>query len=97
MNELIQFIELCLVDGNISEKEKEIIFRKSEDLGVPKDECEVILLGLIQKVNCQSKSVKGLQINIFLDDTKHKKWFLEWLNEKDILFKTNINKLMRFD
>jgi len=100
LNELIQFIELCLVDGNISEKEKEIIFRKSEDLGVPKDECEVILLGLIQKSELSNqKSVKKRTSNktSFLDDTKHKKWFLEWLDcEKDILFKTeNINKLIQ--
>ena len=40
MNEqLVKFIELCLIDGIISEKEKEVIFRKSKELGVPKDEC----------------------------------------------------------
>ena len=27
---LIQFIELCLVDGVISDKEREVIFRKSQ-------------------------------------------------------------------
>lgn len=36
MNEqLIKFIELCLMDGVISDKEREVIFRKSKELGVP--------------------------------------------------------------
>tara|TARA_B100001173_G_scaffold71440_1_gene60731 strand:+ start:606 stop:1265 length:660 start_codon:yes stop_codon:yes gene_type:complete len=45
--ELIKFIELCLADGVISEKERKVIFRKAEELGVPKDECEIILEGLV--------------------------------------------------
>jgi hypothetical protein len=50
MNEqLIKFIELCLMDGVISDKEREVIFRKSKELGVPEDECEIILGGMIQK------------------------------------------------
>tara|TARA_B110000977_G_scaffold102055_1_gene133542 strand:- start:753 stop:2273 length:1521 start_codon:yes stop_codon:yes gene_type:complete len=47
--QLLEFIELCLVDGVISDKEREIIFRKSKELGIPKDECEIILKGLIYK------------------------------------------------
>ena len=51
MNEqLIKFIELCLEDGVISDKEREVIFRKSKELGVPDDECEIILDGIIQKL-----------------------------------------------
>lgn len=50
MNEqLIKFIELCLIDGVITEKEREVIFRKSKELGVDQDECEIILEGMIQK------------------------------------------------
>ena len=52
MNEqLLKFIELCLVDGVISEKEREVIFRKSKELGVPDDECEIILDGMISQCN----------------------------------------------
>ena len=47
---LIKFIELCLVDGVISDKEREVIFRKSQEFGVPEDECEIILEGMIQKL-----------------------------------------------
>ena len=50
-SELIKFIEICLIDGVISDKEKEVIFRKSEELGVPKDECEIILEGMMIKNN----------------------------------------------
>ena len=60
MNEqLIKFIELCLVDGVISEKEREVIFRKSKELGVPDDECEIILDGMISQCNkINNKEVK---------------------------------------
>jgi hypothetical protein len=44
--ELIKFIELCLADGVISDKEREVILRKSRELGVPEDECEIIIEGL---------------------------------------------------
>lgn len=50
MNEkLVEFIELFLVDGLISDKEREVIFRKSKELGIPKDECEIIVEGMIFK------------------------------------------------
>ena len=50
MNEqLIKFIELCLMDGVISDKEREVIFRKSKELEVPDDECEIILEGMMIK------------------------------------------------
>ena len=47
--QLIKFIELCLADGMISDKERKVIFRKAKELGVPKDECEIILDGLVLK------------------------------------------------
>ena len=50
MNEqLIKFIELCLMDGVVTDKEREVIFRKSKELGVEEDECEIILEGMIQQ------------------------------------------------
>ena len=50
MNEqLIKFIELCLMDGVISDKEREVIFRKSKELGVPDDECEILIDSLVSK------------------------------------------------
>jgi len=53
--ELIKFIELCLADDVISDKEKKVIFRKAKELGVPKDECEIILDGLVKK-NAKKKN-----------------------------------------
>ena len=47
--QLIKLIELCLIDGVISDKERSVIFKKSEELGISKDECEIILEGMIQK------------------------------------------------
>ena len=57
--ELIKFIELCLADDVISAKEKKVIFRKAEELGVPKDECEIILDGLVLKN--ANKKIKPLK------------------------------------
>ena len=55
MNEqLIKFIELCLLDGVITDKEREVIFRKSKEFGVPDDECEIILEGMIIKHSKES-------------------------------------------
>jgi len=53
--ELIKFIELCLIDGTLSEKEKQVIFRKAEQLGVPKDECEIILDGMLFNSNARKE------------------------------------------
>ena len=43
------------MDGVISDKEREVIFRKSTELGVPEDECEIILEGMIQKHSRQNQ------------------------------------------
>lgn len=60
MNEqLMKFIELCLSDGVITEKEREVIFRKSKELGVPDDECEIILEGMMIK-NSKESSLKNI-------------------------------------
>ena len=62
MNEqLIKFIELCLVDGVITDKEREVIFRKSKELGVPDDECEIILEGMINKFNFSNERKSELE------------------------------------
>ena len=59
MNEqLIKFIELCLMGGVITEKEREVIFRKSKEFGVPDDECEIILEGLIHQKNSSTNNDK---------------------------------------
>jgi phage shock protein PspC (stress-responsive transcriptional regulator) len=47
--QLIKFIELCLEDGVITDKEREVIFRKSKELGVPDDECEILIASLLSK------------------------------------------------
>ena len=54
-DDLIKYIKLFLTDGIISKKEKEIIFRKSEELGVPQDECQMILDSLLYEANIVSK------------------------------------------
>ena len=56
--QLIKFIELCLMDGVINEKEREVIFRKSKELGIPEDECEIILEGMIEQNKKNSPSSK---------------------------------------
>lgn len=58
MNEqLIKFIELCLMDGVITDKEREVIFRKSRELEVPDDECEIILEGMTSKFQSENHNL----------------------------------------
>lgn len=71
MNEnLIKFIDICLVDGIITEKERKVIFRKSKELGVPEDECEIILEGMIMKYHNSVKHQKEsiIKENSFKDE-----------------------------
>ena len=70
MNEqLFKFIELCLIDGVITDKEREVIFRKSIELKVPIDECEIILEGMIFKYNKENN--KFLASDITYDPVRH--------------------------
>ena len=72
--DLINFIELCLSDGEISQKEREVIFRKSKEYGVPEDECEIILEGMIIKyskrtIKPDNPNINETEIpNEFIDD-----------------------------
>jgi hypothetical protein len=47
--QLIKFIELCLTDGHITDKEREVIFRKAAEFNVAVDECEIIIESIIQQ------------------------------------------------
>ena len=95
MNEqLIKFIELCLMDGVITEKEREIIFRKSKELGVPEDECEIILEGMKTKFQVKSHPDKheSQKLDNYFDDSVHKSWFIKWIKTDNKIdhFKTNL-------
>lgn len=90
--QLIKFIKLCLVDGVISEKERGVIFRKSKELGVPEDECEIILEGMIEEhLNNRSISEppnETLPYNSAQDEDK---------KILSILFKKSISKPLVID
>ena len=86
MNEqLIKFIELCLSDGVITDKEREVIFRKSKELGVPEDECEIILDSMIFKNNDNKKDSNNTEESI--DETSQNE--IKVNNEKDSKQNTN--------
>ena len=86
--ELVKFIELCLVDGVISDKEREVIFRKSKELGVPKDECEIILESMTFKKNDNKKDSNNTEESI--DETSQNE--IKVNNEKDSKNNTNENQ-----
>ena len=70
MNEqLIKLIELCLMDGVISDKEREVIFKKSKKLGVDEDECEIILEGMIQEKEKLTKNSNSTNISVKSDNS----------------------------
>ena len=59
-SELEKLIELTLADGQLTDKERTVLFRKAKELGVAKDELEIVLDGklfALQK-NSQSNYVK---------------------------------------
>lgn len=95
--QLIEFIELCLMDGVISDKEREVIFRKSKELGVPEDECEIILNGMMYKRNSTEKvEINLLQSEDYVDQSRLKTWFNNWLENDKLIKETtnNINYLL---
>ena len=108
MNEqLIKFIELCLVDGVISDKEREVIFRKSDEFGVPRDECEIILEGLVHKLGSnvetekterKTSEEKNVDVEIqksYVDIKDVKRWLnnLEKVEERIKYLDENLEKL----
>jgi hypothetical protein len=48
--EIEKLIDLALADGEVTENEREIIFRKAEKLGLDQDEIEMILEGKINQL-----------------------------------------------
>jgi hypothetical protein len=48
--EIEKLIDLSLADGEVTEKEREIIFRKAEKLGLDSDEVEMILEGKLNQL-----------------------------------------------
>jgi len=61
-DQLIKFIELCLADGVISEKERAVIFRKAAEYNVPLDECEIILESMIQQKSINNNSIEQIRV-----------------------------------
>ena len=53
--DLENLINMALADGEVSEKERAIIFRKADSLGVDKDEVEMILEGKLAQLKKQSR------------------------------------------
>ncbi len=54
--ELLKYIEFAVADGSITEKERTIIFKKAQELGVDIDEAEMILEGRLHQVLSQKQS-----------------------------------------
>ncbi|GAP68291.1 hypothetical protein BA6E_102291 [Bacteroidales bacterium 6E] len=96
MNEqLINFIDLCLSDGILTEKEREVIFRKASILGVPDDECEIILNAKLKISGAKYEVDEGKKTNtsprIYVSPKANKVKYeklareMEWQNEIDTL------------
>lgn len=61
--EIEKLIKLAVVDGKLTEKEREIIFRKAEALGEDKDEVELILDGELAISLNEQKSSQSMLAN----------------------------------
>lgn len=60
--EIENLIELALADGQITEKERSIIMRKAETLGLDQDEIEMILDGKIALLNKQNEKLTSQKV-----------------------------------
>ena len=65
------------MDGVISDKEREVIFRKSKELGVPEDECEIILNGKIFEKGSLTVNNDEKNSREIFNDLKKKNNFLD--------------------
>ena len=52
--EIEQLIELTLIDGQLTEKERAVIINKAMSLGMDQDEIEVIIEGKIQQIQAEN-------------------------------------------
>ena len=99
--ELISLIELCLVDGVISEKERNVIFNKSKSLNITDDECEVIIDSLIHKHNKKSIDNKKIKDKSELSEKSESEVFyyteLEDINNLKKIIERNNEKLKEVD
>ncbi len=50
-SELEKFIDLILIDGVITEKERQVLYKKAQELGVDEDELEVVLESKLFAIN----------------------------------------------
>lgn len=57
--EIENLINMALADGEVTEKERSIILRKAESLGLDQDEIEMILDGKIALLNKQSANLEN--------------------------------------
>jgi hypothetical protein len=73
------------MDGIVTDKEREVIFRKSKELGVPEDECEIILEGMIQQET--NKNKPNFSIETKQDIDVEKKIFLNDI-DTELKYKT---------
>lgn len=59
--ELEQLIEIALTDGVLTDKKKEVIFKKAQALGVDIDELEMVLEARVYKMSQQANNVAPVQ------------------------------------
>ena len=59
--EIEKLIQYALVDGNISAKDREVLYRKAFDAGIDKDEFEMVLNARIYELNKNQQSIDKSQ------------------------------------
>jgi len=67
---LEKLIEAALVDGELSEKEKQVLFKKAEELGVDLDEFEMVLQAKLFEKQKDKKNVSAAPKSDKLGDIK---------------------------
>ena len=95
---LVDFIKICLLDGEISEKERNGIFNKAKELGISKEECEITIDSLTKQFrseqtekmspSAESRTFKKKKANLAKSQLEKNKKF-----QKKKLIKNNFQRV----
>jgi hypothetical protein len=80
--EILDLIDMALADGEITEKKREIVFRKADELGEDRDVVEMYLEGKIAKLKNQSSNNDNVSTEVKPVETSTEQYNVHALFQK---------------
>jgi hypothetical protein len=88
--EIEKLIEMALADGQLTDKEREIILRKAEKLGLDEDEVEMYLEGKVDLVKIDTKASEKSIDNKIINIKKFEKKLVKLVNPANLNNEDNL-------